>query len=82
MGGRMSSETAPRYETREAFIERIIQRLVREKHYPDRVVSKVVMPLLTGSISANRYKAAQLMGQVCETDQDRHSFRTHVFGGD
>lgn len=77
----MSSETAPRYETRVAFNERLIARLA-SKGYPDRVISKIMMPLLTGAVSANTYKAQVVMRQLCETEQDRHSFRLHYLGTD
>lgn len=77
----MSSETAPRYETKVQFVERVIDKLIA-RGYPDLVVSRIVVPMMTGEISANRYKATVLMQQVCETDQDRSSFRTHFMGGD
>ena len=77
----MSSNVAPVFETRHVFVERIIRRL-EDRGYPDKVVMKIVMPMLTGVVSTNAYKARRLMAQVCETEQDRHSFRTHFFGGD
>ena len=77
----MSSETAPRFETKVEFVERIIESLLA-KGYPDRVVSRIVIPLMTGEVSANPFKAKQLMRQICETKQDEHSFRVHFIGGD
>lgn len=77
----MSSDTAPRFESKVDFVERTINRLLN-KGYPEKVVSKIVIPLMTGEISANPYKAQLLMRQICETKQDEHTFRLHWMGGD
>lgn len=77
----MSSSNAPVFERKVDFIERVIERLI-DKGYPDRVVSRIVIPMMTGEISANTWKARQLRDQVCESQQDVHSFNVHFLGMD
>lgn len=72
----MSSTTEERFETRQAFIERIIARQVASG-MPESMVSRLVMlPMMAGD--GNK----RLERMVCETRQDARMFRYHFHPSD
>lgn len=72
----MSSNTEDRFETRQAFIERIIARQVA-RGMPERMVSRLVMlPLMAGRVTK------RLERMVVETRHDERMMRYHFHPGD